>query len=111
MRSLRAMPSQATMSPSRAVKQACPLAASVVMTSVLARLHRWASAVRTNGSECVGMAAWKTAMLNPVTAIVVRTESFMGIRPQITQIDTDSEKRRKSADASEQPRGHGEINY
>ena len=54
--------------------------ASAVITSVLARLHRCARAVRTNGSQWVGIAAWKNAILNPVTAMVLRTELFMQIR-------------------------------
>ena len=74
------------MKPRRAVKQACPLAASAVIASVLARLQPWARAVRTNGSQCVGMAAWKNAMLNPVMAMVVRTESFIDLSHRETRI-------------------------
>ena len=53
----RIIPSQATISPSMAVTRTCPLPASAVIASVFVRLHFWARAVRTNGSQCVGMAA------------------------------------------------------
>ena len=33
--------------------------------------------LKTNGSQWVGIAAWKKAMPNPVMAMVVRTESFI----------------------------------
>jgi hypothetical protein len=51
-----------------------------VMAIVLARLQRCTRDVRTNGNQCVGMAAWKNAIPNPVIAIVVRTAWFTRAR-------------------------------
>src|SRR6478672_265241 len=104
IRSLKAIPSHATSSPSRAVNPACPLAAKVVITSVLPRLHRCARAVRTNGSQCVGIAAWKNAMVNPLTAMVVRMELS---KEELSTDYEGSEQERKSAVASSQNKTSG----
>jgi len=70
-------PNHAIAKPSRLVRATCPSPANTVTANVLNRLHRRALATRTNGSQCVGIAAWKKATVNPVMAMVVRTGDCM----------------------------------
>jgi hypothetical protein len=64
-------------SPSRLVSATCPSPASAATARVFARLQPRARDTSTNGSQCVGIAAWKNATVKPVAATVVSTAEFM----------------------------------
>jgi hypothetical protein len=44
----------------------------------LPRFQRRARDTSTKGSQCVGIAAWKKATVNPVAATVVSMAEFIG---------------------------------
>src|SRR3954454_7675167 len=78
MVSLSAEPNNVIAKPSAAVTRTCPVPASAVTAIVLDAFQPWTRAVRTNGNQWVGIAAWKKATPKPVSAMVVRTAWFIG---------------------------------
>ena len=75
--SLIAAPNNVIARPRAAVTSTWPVPASAVTAIVLEAFHLWTRAVRTNGNQWVGIAAWKKATPKPVSARVVRTVWFM----------------------------------
>ena len=63
--------------PSSDVSATCPSPANIATASAFALPHPCALATSTNGNQCVGIAAWKNATVNPVAAKVVSTVEFI----------------------------------
>ena len=63
--------------PSSVVKPTWPNPAPRVTAMVFGRLQPRTLETSTNGNQCVGIAAWKKATVNPVAAMVARTAEFM----------------------------------
>src|SRR5690242_6088115 len=71
------MPSTMMRTPSRVVNNTCPAPAAAVIVRVLVRFQPCTRAVRTNGSQYVGIAAWKKATAKPPPAIESRKGRFI----------------------------------
>src|SRR5436190_12460863 len=77
IRLLIAMPPHTTNTPNAIVKSTWPAPATPVTASVFGFFQCCARAAITNGSQCVGMAAWRNATVAPVTTRVMKTRSFI----------------------------------
>ena len=64
----------------QAVPGFADVVAAVTPAVVSVRVQSRARATSTNGSQCVGIAAWKNATVKPVAATVVRTVDCMAER-------------------------------
>ena len=70
IRLLIAIPPQTTSTPSAVVNKVCPAPANPVTVSVLVLFQCWARAATTNGSQCVGITAWRKPTANPLPSNV-----------------------------------------